>query len=144
MSTKINFTKEHQEKLNALAGEALIKGTVFKAHMGTEANIYDLFHNYTVGTLQAFNKKLKKEIDDSETDEWTNSDYQERKLNDLKKRQELIFLLIGYKKSEEERKAAREKATALKAELTTLKESNKTPEEKIKEKEAELAALMAE
>lgn len=143
MTTKINFTKEHQEKLNALAGEALIKGTTFKVHMGTEANIYDLFHNYTVSTLQSYNKNLKKQIDDSESDEWTASEYQERKLADLKKRQELIFLLIGYKKSEEEREANRKKASALRAELTTLREANKTPEEKLKEKEAELAALEA-
>lgn len=139
--SKINFTKEHQERLNALAGEALIKGTIFKAHLGTESNIYNLFHDYSINSLQSYNKRLKKEVEDSETDDWTNNEYQERKLSDLKKRQELIFLIIGFKKSEEERNSNRIKASSLRAELATLKEANKTPEEKLKEKEAELAAL---
>lgn len=139
--SKINFTKEHQDRLNALAGEALIKGTVFKPTIGTEVNIYDMFHNLSIGTLQAFNKKLKKEIDDSETDDWTNSETQERKINDLKKRQELVFLMVGFKKSEEEKTTLRLKATQTRAELKALQESVEKPEDKIKRKMEELAAL---
>ena len=141
--SKINFTKEHQDKLNSLAGEALVKGTIFKAHLGTEMTIYDLFHNTAIGTLQAYNKKLKKEIDDSESDDWTNTESQDRKVSALKKTQELIFLIIGYRKSEDERTAARAKATKLRSELNELVEANRTPADRLALKQKELEELEA-
>lgn len=139
---KINFTAEHMAKLGALAGEALIKGSTFKGNLGSELNIYDLFHNCNINTLSRYHTNLKKEIADIEAlDEWSLTDYQQKKAATLKKNQELINLLIGYKRSQEEKEANRTKLAAITEQYNKLKEDAKTPEDKMKELEAQMAAL---
>lgn len=145
MSTKINFTKEHQDRLNVLASDALVKGTKFKGNLGSEMTIYDLFHNCTVTTLSRYHTTIKKEVGDIEAlDEWSLTPYQQQKAANLKKNQELINLLIGYKRNLEQKEAAATKLASMKDEYAKLKESTKTPEDKLKELEQAMATAEAE
>lgn len=140
--SKINFTKEHLEKLNTLASEALMKGTKFKGNLGSEMSIYDLVHNCTVTTLSIYHSSIKKEVAEIENlDEWSLTEDQQRKASRLKKNQELINLLIGYKRSQEEIAANKEKLAELKEVYNKLKEDTKTPEDRMKEIEAQMAQL---
>ena len=138
----INFTKEHRDKLMALAGEALVSGTTFKGSVGSEMNIYDLFHNTNIGTLTRIHGNLKKEITEIEAlDEWSLTEHQQRKAARLKSIQELIFLLIGFKRKAEQDINTKSTAKELAAQIATLKRSTMTPEDQIKELEAKLTAL---
>jgi hypothetical protein len=137
----INFTKEHRDKLMALAGEALISGATFKGSTGTTNNIYDLFHNVNIGTLSRIHGNIKNEIASIENlDEWSLTDYQQRKADGLKKMQELINLLIGFKRKTEEDANTKATVKELKAQLDTLKKETMTPEARIKELEDKIAA----
>lgn len=142
---KINFTKEHQDRLGVLAAEALFNGTTFKGNLGSELNIYDLFHNCNINTLTRYHGLIKKEVADIEAlDEWSLTDYQQRKAATLKKTQELVNLLIGYNRAKSEKEANRAKLAEVKAQYEKLKEDTKTPEDKMKEMEAAMAALEAD
>jgi len=139
---KINFTKENQDRLNQLAGDALFKGTIFKGGSvgNTETNIYDLVHNCQINTLSRYHSNLKKEIaaiDD--LDEWSLTDHQKRKKANLEKQKELINLLIGYKRFREQEAATRKEYLEKRAKYNELKENTKTPEDRLKELEADLA-----
>lgn len=140
---KINFTKEHNDKLQSLAGEALMNGTKFKGNLGSEMNIHDLIHNCTVNTLSRYHSNIKKEVTEIENldDEWSLTDYQQRKAAELKKTQELINLLIGYKRYQAESEAEKAKLAELKATYKELKESTTSPEVRLKEMEDQIAAL---
>jgi len=141
--TKINFTKEHQTRLNELAGEALVKGTTFRgSSTGNEMTIYDLFHNCSINTLARMFGNLKKEvaaIDD--LDEWSLTPYQKGKQSRLNSQKELISLIIGFKRFSEQQKADRENYKALKAQYDQLVEEKKTPEERLAEMKAKLDAF---
>lgn len=142
---KINFTKEHQDRLGVLAAEALFNGTTFKGNLGSEMNIYDLFHNCNINTLTRYQGIIKKEVADIEAlDEWSLTEYQQRKAANLKKVQELVNLLIGYNRSKAEKEANKAKLAEVKAQYEKLKEDTKTPEDKMKEMEAAMAALEAD
>lgn len=143
--SKINFTKEHNARLGELAAEALFKGTKFKGNLGTESTIHDLIHNTQINTLTRYHANIKKEVAEIEAmDEWSLSDYQQTKAKNLKKNQELIFLLIGYKRYQEEIAANKAKLAELKSTYAQLKEDTKTPEDRMKEIEAQMAALEPE
>lgn len=143
--SKINFTKEHLDKLKELAVKMLFSGNVVAGAMGTSLTIYDLFHNTTINTLITINGNLKREIEKiSNLDEWSMNDYQQRKLEATKQIQELINLLIGYKKNQAEVEADKTKLKELKAKQAELKESTLTPEDRLKALEKEIAALESE
>lgn len=139
---KINFTSEHSAKLKELAVKALFDGETFKpTGLGNENTIHDLIHNVSVDTLTKYHANVKKQVAEIENlDEWNLTDYQQRKAASLKKTQELVNLIIGYRRSEIE-KAAEKKALQEKLSLyKQLKEEAKTPEERMKELEAEIIA----
>jgi len=140
---KINFTPEHSTRLKELAVKALFDGETFKpTGIGVnEQTIYDLIHNVSLDTLTKYHASLKKQASEIENmDEWNLTDYQQRKAASLKKTQELVNLIIGYRRSEIE-KAAEKKALQEKLNLyKQLKEEAKTPEERMKELEAEIIA----
>jgi hypothetical protein len=141
MST-ISFTKEHKEKLNALALEALFQGTEFKAKIGANHTIHDLLHTCSLNTLQQLHSQTKKEAAEIETmDEWSLTDHQQRKLKDLKDKQEILNLLIGYKRYLAEAESKRQELKELKGQLKNLQELNKTPDQRQKELEAKIASL---
>lgn len=143
MATKpITFTKDHLTKLKELAVKALFSGMVIKGKIGTEINIYDLLHSTTTATLIDINGILKGQIEkQSNLDEWSMTEHQQKKLETLKVQQELVNLLIGYKKAQAEKQDARSTLANLKREYTRLKEEQMTPEERLKSMEAQMESI---
>lgn len=145
MATKINFTQEHLAKLKDLATKMLFNGTIIKGLVGSESNIYDLVHNTTINSLITLNSNLKKEIEKiSNLDEWSMNSYQQSKLETTKETQELVNLLIGYKKDLAQKGEDKAKLSELKAKYKELKESTMTPEDRLKALEAEIKSIGGE
>lgn len=139
---KINFTKEHFAKLKELAVQALFGGITIKTKLGQPLNIFELVHTTSINQLNEIKNSLAKQIEKIENgDEWTNPDAD--KIEGLKATKELVNLTIGYKRFILERDANARKKAELAEKLSELKESQKTPEDRIKEMEAELAAIKA-
>lgn len=139
---KINFTQEHFEKLKAYAVEMLFTQETVTTKLGQTLNIVELLHTTTINTLNSIRLQLAKEIEAIENqDEWVSGEVSQRKLEILKAKKELVNLIIGYKRFiQEQAEIARERAY-LEDELARLKESQKTPEDKIKEIESKLETL---
>ena len=139
---KINFTQEHFEKLKAYAVEMLFTQETVATKLGQTLNIVELLHTTTINTLNGIRLQLSKEIETIENqDEWVSGEISQRKLENLKAKKELVNLIIGYKRFvQEQAEIARERAH-LEDELSRLKESQKTPEDKIKEIESKLKTL---
>lgn len=139
---KINFTKEHFDKLKAYAVEMLFTQETVTTKLGQTLNIVELLHTTTINTLNSIRLQLSKEIEIIENqDEWVSGETSQRKLENLKAKKELVNLIIGYKRFvQEQAEIARERAY-LEDELSRLKESQKTPEDKIKEIESKLETL---
>jgi hypothetical protein len=88
------------------------------------------------------NAHLKKQIASmSDLDEWSCTDADTWKLERLKETQELVSLVIGYKKWLAEQEEIADKKAVLAARIDALKESQKTPAERIAELEKQLADL---
>lgn len=139
---KINFTKDHFTKLQQLALGMLFGNEVVYSKMGTPLNIVELLHTTTIGTLNEVRLSLGKAIDKLEDqDEWVATEDIQDKLDNLKLKKELVNLIIGYKRFNLELEANTRKKAELEAKLKVLKESQKTPEDKIKELEAQLAEI---
>jgi uncharacterized protein (DUF3084 family) len=139
---KINFTKEHFEKLKSYALEMLFLNETVTTKLGQPLNIVELLHTTTINTLNSIRLTLSKEVETIENqDEWVSGETSQRKLENLKAKKELVNLIIGYKRfTQEQTEIARERAS-IEDELVRLKESQKTPEDKIKELESKLNDL---
>lgn len=139
---KVNFTKEHLAKLKELAFAMLAQNGAIQTKFGQTLTIVDLMHTQTINTLNGIRVAIGKSIEALENkDEWVATDSTQTDLAILKEKKELVNLIIGWKRYNEyinESIAAREQ---LKAQLIELKESQKTPEDKIKELETKLAEL---
>ena len=139
---KINFTTENKARLIELATKSLFNNTPIKGGMGVSMTIVDLLHNTTIGSLITINSNLKKQIATmDDLDEWSCTDADRQKLEGIKENQELVSLTIGYKKYLAEQEELEEKKAALAAQIDSLKESQKTPAERIAELEKQLANL---
>ena len=138
---KINFTPTHFERMKELAVEMLLDNEVIVGKLGQQFNIVDLIHTTTINALNSMRVGMAKAIENLENaDEWVDSANQE-KIEKLKKQKELVNLIIGYKRYLLEQQETSELKKQLKKTLADLKESQKTPEDKIKEIEAQLAEL---
>ena len=137
---KINFTKEHEAKLDALAIKMLKENGIVRTSMGQVLNIVELMHTTSINQLNNIRTALLKAIQKKEEgDEWVAADTSV--LDEMKDTKELVNLIIGWKRKNMEIAEAKAKKTELTKKLAELKESTKTPEDRIKEMEAELAAL---
>ena len=138
---KINFTPTHFERMKELAVEMLLDNEVIVGKLGQQFNIVDLIHTTTINALNSMRVGMAKAIENLENaDEWVDSANQE-KIAKLTKQKELVNLVIGYKRYLLEQSETNELRKQLKKTLEDLKESQKTPEDKIKEIEAQLAEL---
>lgn len=139
---KINFTKEHFDKMcDGLLGMVLTNATI-PTKMGTPLNAIELLHTTTIGTLNNIRVSLGKQIETLENqDEWVAESTSQTKLRNLKSMKETVNLIIGYKRYQLEKEETANKRRELEAKLSQLKESQKTPEDKIKELEDELSEL---
>lgn len=139
---KINFTQEHYAKMKELAFAMLVTNEVIITRMGQPLNIVELLHTQSINTLNSIRLALTKQIEDCEKqDEWIATDYQQEKLETLKKKKELVNLIIGWKRSIIELAEIKAKKEELAAQLEKLKESQKSPEDKIKELEEQLKEI---
>lgn len=139
---KINFTKEHFEKMKSMAIDMLLKNESVSTKMGQILNISDLMHLTTVSTLNSIRLSLNKKIEDAENkDEWISTDADSKYLDMLRRQKELVNLIIGWKRYNVEQESNKAKKKALEEELNRLKESQKTPEDKIKELEEQIKGL---
>lgn len=138
---KINFTKEHLEKMKELAIDMLLNNMSITTTMGTVLNISELMHTTTIGTLNKIRLVLTKKIRDAEDkDEWV--DFSDSKyLDTIRKQKDLVNLIIGWKRYNMEKEANEARRKELEKKLDELKESQKTPEDKIKELEEEIKSL---
>ena len=142
---KINFTKEHYAKMKELAFGMLVNNEVVNTKLGQPLTIVDLLHTQTINTLNNIRLAIGKQIESIENqDEWTTSAYQQDKLEKLKQAKELVNLIIGWKRHNIEVQEAKAKKAELNAQLKQLKESQKTPEDKIKEIEEQLKSIDAD
>lgn len=142
---KINFTKEHFEKLKALAVEMLLSNDVILTKLGQSLNIVELIHTTTINTLNSIRLSIAKSIENLENqDEWVASSSSQSMLDDLKRKKELVNLIIGYKRWKAEKVETERQRRELNEQLKALKESQKTPEDKIKELEEKLKTLDSE
>ena len=142
---KINFTKEHFEKLKTLAVEMLLSNGVIFTKLGQSLNIVELIHTTTINTLNSIRLSIAKNIENLENqDEWVASSSSQNMLEDLKKQKELVNLIIGYKRWKAEKAETERQRSELNEQLKALKESQKTPEDKIKELEEKLKTLDSE
>ncbi len=139
---KVNFTKEHYAKMKELAFAMLVHNQTISTKMGQPLDIVELMHTQTINTLNGIRLGLGKQIEALESqDEWVATDYQQEKLEALKRQKELVNLIIGWKRHNLEIQEARAKKAELTAQLDELKESQKTPEDRIKELETQLKEL---
>lgn len=139
---KVNFTTENKSRLEELATKFLFGNLPIQGPMGTSMRVGDLLHNTSISSLVSMNSHLKKQIASmSDLDEWSCTDADTWKLERLKESQELVSLVIGYKKWLVEQEEISEKKAALAAQIDSLKESQKTPAERIAELESQLANL---
>ena len=139
---KVNFTTENKSRLEELATKFLFGNLPIQGPIGTSMRVEDLLHNTSISSLVSMNSHLKKQIASmSDLDEWSCTDADTWKLERLKESQELVSLVIGYKKWLVEQEEISEKKAALAAQIDSLKESQKTPAERIAELESQLADL---
>lgn len=137
---KINFTKDHMSRLLDLADEALFDKTVVFTKLGQPLNIYELLHTTSINQLNEIKLGLAKKIEKAEAaDEWVAPDND--KLQSMKDTKELVNLIIGWKRYNLELTENELKKEELTKKLAELKESTKTPEDRIKELEAQLKEL---
>lgn len=139
---KINFTQDHFAQMQHLLLGMLMSNTTVTTKLGGELNVVELLHTTTINTLNSIRLSLSKHIENLESkDEWIADNTSQEALDKAKAQKELVNLIIGYKRYMLEREETKRKRAAIEAKLTELKESQKTPEDKIKELETELAGL---
>ena len=138
--TKINFTATHLSRLSVLAVNYLFSGEAFKGPVGQILTVYDLIHTTSIDTLVKMRNELEKSIaNKTNVDDWIDTEYD--KLQQLKDKSEFVYLLIGYKRYKLEQTSIALEKEKLMQQLSELKESQKTPQERIKELEDQINNL---
>lgn len=137
---RINFTKDHMHRLLDLANDALFNRTTVTTRLGQQLNIYELLHVTSINQLNEIKLNLAKKIEKAEeSDEWIAPDNEI--LQSIKDTKELVNLIIGWKRYNLEIQENTRKKEELYKKLSELKESQKTPEDRIKELEDQLKEL---
>lgn len=139
---KINFTQDHFSRLQSLLLGMLFANKTINNRLGQPLNVVELLHTTSIGGLNGIRLSLGKQVESLENqDEWVASPVTQSKLDDLKVAKELVNLIIGYKRFQLETEEVAKKRAELTAKIAQMKEEAKTPEDRLKEAEAELAAL---
>lgn len=137
---KINFTKDHMQRLLELANDALFNRTSVTTKLGQVLNIYELLHTTSINQLNEIKLFLAKKIEKAEeADEWVDKD--NAKLQALKEVKELVNLIIGWKRYNLELAENESRIAEIDKQLNDIDEATKTPEDKKKELLAEKAKL---
>lgn len=139
---KINFTQEHFNRMQALLMQMLLGNVTINNKLGQPLNVVELLHTTSINGLNRIRLYIAKQIENLENaDKWVSSPVSQTKLDNLKTAKETVNLIIGYKRYRAEVKETKAKKEELKAKIDQMKEEAKTPEDRLKEAEAELAAL---
>lgn len=139
---KINFTKDHFEKLKELLSIMLLNNETINNRLGMPVNVVDLVHTTSLNSLNDMRNALKKTVEKAESaDEWVSSFISQEKVNKLRRQIETIYLIIGYKRYQMELADLNNKREELTEKLNKMKEEAKTPEERIIEVQSELDNL---
>ena len=139
MEKRINFTKEHEEKLNEFIVKMWREDIVVVGKLGQPMKICEL-KVLSPNSLNDLKLIYDKKISSLESkDEWI--DPENDKLDLYRFIRNGLNLLVGFKRKQIQIAENKAKKAELTKKLTELKESTKTPEDRIKEMEAELAAL---
>jgi hypothetical protein len=139
MEKRINFTKEHEEKLNEFIVEMWRKDIVVIGKLGQPMNICEL-KVLSPNSLNDLKLIYDKKISSLESkDEWI--DPENDKLDLYRFIRNGLNLLVGFKRKQIQIAEAKAKKAELTKKLEELKESTKTPQDRIKEMEAALAEL---
>ena len=139
---RVNFTKDHMSKLKELAVEMLFNNGVVSTKIGQILNISDLLHTTTINTLNSIKNSIKKHIENLEgIDEWAVEADTRKEIETLRSNAELVNLIIGYKRYQQELAENHAKKCMLEKQLHNLEESTKTPAEKIEELKRQIEAL---
>lgn len=140
---KINFTKEHFSKLVNLVAQAAMNNVTISTKMGQPLNIVELLHTTSITTLNNIKASLTQKIRNIEDrDEWVEADSEV--LDEIKAQKELVNLIVGWKRWKLELEETRREKAELTKKIAELKESTKTPEDRIKEMEAKLAEMCSD
>lgn len=139
---KINFTQEHFQRMQHLLLGMLLNNETINNKLGQPLNVVELLHTTSIQGLNGIRLSLGKQIENLENqDEWVASPVSQAKLENLKVSKELVNLIIGYKRFQLEAEEVAKKKAELVNRIAQMKEEAKTPEDRLKEAEAELAAL---
>ena len=139
---KINFTQEHFQRMQHLLLGMLLNNETINNKLGQPLNVVELLHTTSIQGLNGIRLSLGKQIENLENqDEWVASPVSQAKLENLKAAKELVNLIIGYKRYKLEAEEVSKKKAELVNRIAQMKEEAKTPEDRLKEAEAELAAL---
>lgn len=142
---KINFTQEHFSRLQELALLMLFNNSTVNTPMGQSLGVTELLHTTNINSLNAIRTALTKKIETKEAaDEWGATDREQQELDTLKAHKEFVNLIVGWKRKNAEIAEAQKTRRDLEAKLKTLKDSQKTPADLIKEVEEQLASLKEE
>ena len=139
MKTRINFTKEHQEKLDKFVVRMWKEDIIVTGKLGQSLNICEL-KTLTPNSLNDLKLIYDKKISNLEAkDEWVNPEND--KLELYKFIREGLNLLVGFKRKLIQDREIEQEKNELDKTISELREASKTPEDKIKELEAKRAAL---
>lgn len=144
MSKTIVFTPENRSRLEQLYLSLSFSGLLLSGKFGANNhNPYDLLNNVSLNTLRNMRIQLKTEIEkeESTTDEWEATEYQQQKLREKKKWSEFLHLIIGHRLAEEQKAKTSKALHEKKKTLEELVENNKSPKERIDELKAEIAQM---
>lgn len=96
---KINFTKDHFDKMCKGLLVMLLNNGVVTTKLGTPINVVGLLHTTTINSLNNIRLSLAQKITALENqDEWAANEETAKKLENYKETKELVNLIIGYKR----------------------------------------------
>ena len=138
---KVNFTKEHLDKLTKAIADAVLNNTIVTGPVGQTYNAYELANTLSLSSLRAISNGLnKRKASLAITDEWVENPNQD-KIAAIDEQLSLISLIIGFKLKEEEAQANARERKRLEAQLNELEQSQKTPADLIADIKKQLEAL---
>jgi hypothetical protein len=128
---KINFTKEHEEKLDKFIVKMWKDDIIVTGKLGQPLNICEL-KTLSPNSLNELKLIYDKKISNLESkDEWI--DPENDKLDLFKFIREGLNLLVGYKRKKIQIAENEAKKKQLDETIAELREAQKTPEDKLKE-----------
>lgn len=141
---EVLFTPEHLAELKTIYSDLSFEAKTIGTGIGGAAqlNPFELLNETTTQTLTNIRASCRAQLaKHQDQDEWTASTATAAKIESLKRWERFVHLLLGHKSFKAEQAALEAKKKTLTANLAKLKEENKTPAERMKELEEELAKL---